>query len=47
MPGVPAAQPQTTEQIGDKLRRLDSLRAQGALTDDEYKKERQKVLDEL
>jgi Short C-terminal domain len=46
--GAPAATPpQSTEQIADKLKRLDSLRAQGALSDDEYQTERKKVLDEL
>lgn len=47
MQGAPAQPAQSTEQIADKLKRLDSLRAQGALSDDEYKTERRKVLDEL
>jgi hypothetical protein len=45
--GVPASPPVTGEAVKAQLQQLDRLRAEGALTDDEYQKERQKVLDQL
>jgi hypothetical protein len=45
--GVPASAPVTNDAVKAQLQQLDRLRAEGALTDDEYRKERQKVLDQL
>lgn len=45
--GGPRLEPQTADNAESRLKRLDTLRASGALTDGEYQAQRQRVIEGL